>query len=234
MQKVKRKDRWRHVLIKRLYVIYHKINRKKDFFLWQGHKIVMRDPWNILNSVDLSAKWSRTFPACRSVLSLWPTTPSRRMNSLSTNSLIFVHWLGYDTNFGIVPVSRFHILQKKSSQVQSVWCLKGSRCRTVLSSTPPTFIMPHKTSTESSSPISYYIPDTLRNWPWPRALCPHHYVCKAESDAWCESFNALTPEGQKAFTSCDFSPSYYHFSLCATNILVCSRSPRVSQLSLCQ
>ena len=45
---------------------------------------------------------------------------SRRMNSLSTNSLIFVHWLGYDTNFGIVPVSRFHILQKKSSQVQSV------------------------------------------------------------------------------------------------------------------
>ncbi|KAM7197447.1 terpenoid synthase [Naviculisporaceae sp. PSN 640] len=32
------------------------------------------------------------------------------------------------------------------------------------------------------------LPDFLANWPWKRALSPHHDVVKAETDAWVRSF----------------------------------------------
>ena len=193
-------------------------------------------PWNTLGSVNLSGEGTLALPPYKSVLSHWLAIPSHpELWTHYRRTASFLRPISDMTlTLASYPSIGLTSFIKKLSQVQSVWCLKGSRRRRVLSPTQPTFIMPHKTSTESSLPISYYIPDTLRNWPWPRALCPHHYVCKAESDAWCESFNALSPEGQKAFTSCDFSPSYYHFLLCTTNILACSRSPRVSQLSLCK
>jgi hypothetical protein len=54
----------------------------------------------------------------------------------------------------------------------------------------------------------FYIPDTLRNWPWPRSINPNYEVCKAESSAWCESFNAFSPKAQKAFNACDFSQCF--------------------------
>ncbi|KAK7691180.1 hypothetical protein QCA50_006283 [Cerrena zonata] len=50
-----------------------------------------------------------------------------------------------------------------------------------------------------------HIPDILRNWPWQRMLSPYYAVCKAESAAWCDSFNAFSPKAQAKFNRCDFN-----------------------------
>lgn len=49
------------------------------------------------------------------------------------------------------------------------------------------------------------IPNTLRNWPWPRHCNPHYAECKIESAKWCEEFHAFSPKAQKAFNLCDFN-----------------------------
>ncbi|KAJ7049042.1 terpenoid synthase [Mycena amicta] len=49
------------------------------------------------------------------------------------------------------------------------------------------------------------IPDTLRSWPWPRAINPWYAVCKEESAAWCEAFKAFGPKAQQSFNRCDFN-----------------------------
>ncbi|KAG2076465.1 terpenoid synthase [Suillus decipiens] len=49
-----------------------------------------------------------------------------------------------------------------------------------------------------------YLPDTMINWPWPRAINPHFDDVKVEVDAWFRNFNVLKPESQKAFDKCDF------------------------------
>ncbi|KAJ7803885.1 terpenoid synthase [Mycena olivaceomarginata] len=54
-------------------------------------------------------------------------------------------------------------------------------------------------------PAQFRIPDTLRNWSWPRQPNPHYQVCKEESSAWCESFHAFSPKAQKSFNRCDFN-----------------------------
>jgi len=56
-----------------------------------------------------------------------------------------------------------------------------------------------------SSAEIFEIPDTLRNWPWKRHLNPNYDVCKVESMAWSDSFNAFSAKAQKAFNLCDFS-----------------------------
>jgi hypothetical protein len=53
-------------------------------------------------------------------------------------------------------------------------------------------------------PRVIYLPDTMANWPWPRAINPHYEEVKAVSNAWFESFNAFTPQSQIAFNKCDF------------------------------
>ncbi|KAG0703655.1 isoprenoid synthase domain-containing protein, partial [Suillus ampliporus] len=50
-----------------------------------------------------------------------------------------------------------------------------------------------------------YLPDTLINWPWPRAINPHFEDVKVEVDASCRDFMALSPESQEAFDKCDFA-----------------------------
>nr|8H72_A Chain A, Delta(6)-protoilludene synthase K435DRAFT_659367 [Dendrothele bispora CBS 962.96]8H72_B Chain B, Delta(6)-protoilludene synthase K435DRAFT_659367 [Dendrothele bispora CBS 962.96] len=66
--------------------------------------------------------------------------------------------------------------------------------------------VPIPTSTEqSSAPTRFFIPDTLANWPWPRALNPAYEQCKADSAAWCEKYKAFSPKAQKAFNLCDFN-----------------------------
>lgn len=55
----------------------------------------------------------------------------------------------------------------------------------------------------------YYLPDTLRNWPWHRIQSPHYREAQAESVAWLESFHPFTPAAQKAFNKCDFSRCSY-------------------------
>lgn len=49
-----------------------------------------------------------------------------------------------------------------------------------------------------------YIPDTLANFPWPRALNPYVEECRAESDAWIQRFRVFGPKAQKAFDKCNF------------------------------
>ncbi|KAG1742745.1 isoprenoid synthase domain-containing protein [Suillus paluster] len=49
-----------------------------------------------------------------------------------------------------------------------------------------------------------YLPDTMTNWPWPRAINPHFEDVKAEVDASFRDFKALSPESQEAFDKCDF------------------------------
>ncbi|KAF8209071.1 terpenoid synthase [Mycena galopus ATCC 62051] len=50
-----------------------------------------------------------------------------------------------------------------------------------------------------------HFPNTLGSWPWLRHLNPHFEACKAESEAWLETFNAFSPKAQKAFNLCDFN-----------------------------
>ncbi|KAF8888381.1 terpenoid synthase [Gymnopilus junonius] len=53
--------------------------------------------------------------------------------------------------------------------------------------------------------LVYHLPDTLKEWPWPRRINRHHEEAKAESDAWFRSFKAFSVESQKAFDRCDFT-----------------------------
>ncbi|KAG2035416.1 isoprenoid synthase domain-containing protein [Suillus americanus] len=50
----------------------------------------------------------------------------------------------------------------------------------------------------------FYLPDTMVNWPWPRAINPHFEDVKIEVDAAFRDFKALSPDSQKAFDKCDF------------------------------
>lgn len=54
-------------------------------------------------------------------------------------------------------------------------------------------------------PKMIYLPDTMINWPWPRAINPHFEDVKAEVGASFRDFRALSPESQEAFDKCDFA-----------------------------
>lgn len=47
------------------------------------------------------------------------------------------------------------------------------------------------------------LPNTMTNWPWPRAMNPHYEVVKAEVDASFREFKALSAESQEAYDKCD-------------------------------
>lgn len=49
-----------------------------------------------------------------------------------------------------------------------------------------------------------HLPETMKRWPWPRAINPHYKVVSAESDTWFHHFKAFTEKSQKAFDKCDF------------------------------
>ncbi|KAG1722252.1 terpenoid synthase [Suillus lakei] len=52
-------------------------------------------------------------------------------------------------------------------------------------------------------PKVIYLPDTMTNWPWPRAMNPHFEVVKAEVDVSFREFKALSAESQAVFDKCD-------------------------------
>lgn len=52
-----------------------------------------------------------------------------------------------------------------------------------------------------------YLPRTMDAWPWPRAINPHYREIQAQSDAWFHSFQAFTPQSQRAYDKCDFGTS---------------------------
>ena len=49
-----------------------------------------------------------------------------------------------------------------------------------------------------------YLPETMADWPWPRAINPYYKEVSAQSDAWFHSFKAFSARSQKAFDKCDF------------------------------
>jgi len=53
--------------------------------------------------------------------------------------------------------------------------------------------------------MMFYLPDTMVNWPWPRAINPHFEDVKIEVDAAFRDFKALCHESQEAFDKCDFA-----------------------------
>lgn len=57
-------------------------------------------------------------------------------------------------------------------------------------------------------PKTIYLPDTMTNWPWPRAVNPHYEAVKIEADAWFRSFKTLDQELLKAFDKCNTGWSY--------------------------
>ncbi|KIY69043.1 terpenoid synthase [Cylindrobasidium torrendii FP15055 ss-10] len=60
-------------------------------------------------------------------------------------------------------------------------------------------------NTWRAAPPVYYLPDTLRDWPWASAVNPHLDEAHNESVAWLESFNAFSPEALAAFNKCKFT-----------------------------
>ncbi|KAG1768062.1 terpenoid synthase [Suillus placidus] len=52
-------------------------------------------------------------------------------------------------------------------------------------------------------PKMIYLPDTMANWPWPRAINPHFEAVKIEADAWLHSFKPLNPKTLDAFDKCN-------------------------------
>jgi len=57
-----------------------------------------------------------------------------------------------------------------------------------------------------------YFPDTMTNWPWPRAINPHFEAVKFEVDASFRDFKALSPKSQEAFDKCNSG------AICATSL----------------
>ncbi|OCH88427.1 terpenoid synthase [Obba rivulosa] len=49
-----------------------------------------------------------------------------------------------------------------------------------------------------------YLPPTMAEWPFPRKINPYYEEVSAESANWFRSFDAFSPESQKAFDRCNF------------------------------
>ncbi|KAH7917194.1 terpenoid synthase [Leucogyrophana mollusca] len=68
--------------------------------------------------------------------------------------------------------------------------------------------------TPAEEPKAFYFPDTMANWPWPRAINPHFEEIKEASDGWFRSFKAFRPQSQKAFERCDFCAAKHLRTAC--------------------
>ena len=49
-----------------------------------------------------------------------------------------------------------------------------------------------------------YLPDVLKDWPWPRAINPYYEEVTRESNTWFKSFKPFNKRSQYAFDLCDF------------------------------
>ncbi|KZT64788.1 terpenoid synthase [Daedalea quercina L-15889] len=54
------------------------------------------------------------------------------------------------------------------------------------------------------APGTFYIPETMANWPWQRAINPHYEEMKEASNAWLKNFKPFNEKSQIAFDKCDF------------------------------
>jgi hypothetical protein len=67
----------------------------------------------------------------------------------------------------------------------------------------------HSSSQKSKLPAinnmaTLYLPETLKNWPWPRAVNPHYEEIAAKSLTWLHSYNFFPPKAQQAFDQCNY------------------------------
>lgn len=67
------------------------------------------------------------------------------------------------------------------------------------------FAVSKRSTSPPRNPQMYYLPYTLRNWPWESTIGPHYAAAQAESVAWLESFHPFTPKTQMAFNKAKFS-----------------------------
>ena len=49
-----------------------------------------------------------------------------------------------------------------------------------------------------------YLPKTMEDWPWKRAINPFYEEVKAQSNDWLYTFNPFNERSQLAFDKCDF------------------------------
>jgi hypothetical protein len=55
---------------------------------------------------------------------------------------------------------------------------------------------------------SFYLPDAMNDWPWPRTLNPHFEAVKVEVDAWFRDFKGLGNEVHEAFDKSGVGSNY--------------------------
>jgi hypothetical protein len=60
-----------------------------------------------------------------------------------------------------------------------------------------------------------YLPQTMEDWPWKRAINPFYKEVKAQSDGWLYTFNPFNERSQLAFDKCDFGK---HPVFCNSNL----------------
>jgi hypothetical protein len=71
------------------------------------------------------------------------------------------------------------------------------------------FLTPGVTATQSNPPYlhsegstmsnRYYLPNTLKNWKWPRRLNPHYLEVKEDSEAWARRLEGLGHNAQHTY-----------------------------------
>ncbi|KAK6980733.1 terpene cyclase [Favolaschia claudopus] len=54
------------------------------------------------------------------------------------------------------------------------------------------------------APQKIYLPETTKQWPWPRLLHPDYEKVSAESNTWFQGFKPFNKKSQYAFDKCDF------------------------------
>ena len=48
-----------------------------------------------------------------------------------------------------------------------------------------------------------YLPDTMKSWPWPRRINPHHEAAAAACTAWFKGFKPFSPKFLQAYDMAD-------------------------------
>ena len=56
--------------------------------------------------------------------------------------------------------------------------------------------------------LSFYIPETMTDWPWERQMNPHYEEAKVASDAWLKSLKPFSKASQRAFDKCNNGESF--------------------------
>lgn len=62
--------------------------------------------------------------------------------------------------------------------------------------------------TSDTQRLSFYIPETMSDWPWERQMNHHYEEAKVASDAWLKSLKPFSKASQRAFDKCNNGESF--------------------------